>query len=123
MTSVSVYIVDDDEAVCDALSLLIQSKERAVYSFDSAESFLKSYQPGQSACLILDMKMPSMGGLELQQELSKRNIHIPIIFISGNADNLKLAKVTSAGKAAFLEKPFDYKKLLALIDEVIKKEL
>ncbi|MGZ8903901.1 MAG: response regulator transcription factor [Methylobacter sp.] len=118
-----VYLVDDEFAVRDSLTLLIQSTGRPIKSFDSAEAFLKSYDPEHPGCLILDVRMPYMGGLELQEELSTRNINIPIIFISGNAEIPDSAKAFRAGAVDFLEKPFDYETLLARIDEAIKKDI
>ncbi|MGZ8190991.1 MAG: response regulator transcription factor [Methylobacter sp.] len=118
-----IYLVDDEFAVRDSLTLLIQSTGRPIKSFDSAEAFLSDYDPGQPGCLILDVRMPYMNGLELQEELSRRNIHIPIIFISGNAEIPDSAKAFRAGAVDFLEKPFNYETLLERIDEAIKKDL
>ena len=75
-----VYVVDDEFAVCDSLALLIESTGLAVRSFTSAKAFLNSYDPGYPGCLLLDVRMPSMNGLELQEALLKRAISIPIIF-------------------------------------------
>ena len=80
-----VYLVDDEFAVRDSLALLIESTGQTVRSFESAEAFLNSYDPKQPGCLLLDVRMPSMSGLELQGELLRREISIPIIFISGHA--------------------------------------
>lgn len=118
-----VYLVDDEFAVRDSLSLLIKTKGWTVKCFDSSEAFLKNYDPEQPSCLILDVRMPLMGGLELQEELSTRNISIPIIFISGNADIPDSAKAFRAGALDFLEKPFDNKILLERIDEAIQKDI
>lgn len=118
-----VYLVDDEFAIRDSLTLLIESTGRKVKSFDSASAFLKNYDHEKPSCLILDVRMPSMGGLELQEELSKRNINIPIIFISGNADIPDSAKAFRAGALDFLEKPFDNGTLLDRIDEALKKDI
>ncbi len=75
-----VYLVDDEFAVRDSLTLLLESRGQNVRSFESAADFLKSYDANQAGCLILDVRMPSMTGLELQEELLKRNITLPIIF-------------------------------------------
>lgn len=118
-----VYLVDDEFAIRDSLTLLIESTGRSVRSFDSAEAFLKNYDPDQPGCLLLDVRMPLMSGHDLQQELSNRGIIIPIIFISGHADILDSAKAFRAGAVDFLEKPFDNAVLLERIDEAIKKDL
>ena len=76
-----VYLVDDDYSIRDSLSLLIESTGQAVRCFDSADAFLENFDPDQAGCLILDVRMPSMTGLELQEELARRDFAIPIIFI------------------------------------------
>ena len=118
------YLVDDEFSIRDSLTLLIKSTGRNVKSFDSAEAFLNEYKPGQQpSCLILDVRMPLMSGLELQEELLIRNISIPIIFISGNADIPDSAKAFRAGALDFLEKPFDNQTLLERIDEALRKDV
>lgn len=121
--NVFVYLVDDEFAVRDALALLIKASGWSVKSFDCAQDFLNNYYHEFPGCLILDVKMPVMGGLELQEELIKRNINIPIIFISGNADIPDSAKAFRAGAVDFLEKPFDKSILLERIDEAVQKDL
>ncbi len=118
-----IYLVDDEFAVRDSLTLFIESTGRQIKSFDSAQAFLNDYDTKQPGCLILDVKMPSMTGHELQEELTARSITIPIIFISGNADIPDSARAFRAGAVDFLEKPFDNDLLLARVDEAIKKDL
>ena len=118
-----VYLVDDEFAVRDSLALLIESTGQTVMSFESAEAFLDNYDPEQPGCLLLDVRMPSMSGLELQGELLKRAISIPIIFISGHAGIPDSAKAFRAGAVDFLEKPFDNQILLERIEEAIKKDI
>ena len=118
-----VYLVDDEFSVRDSLALLIESTGQSVRSFESAEAFLNNYDPEQPGCLLLDVRMPSMSGLELQEELLKREIFIPIIFISGHAGIPDSAKAFRAGAVDFLEKPFDNEILLERIDEAIKKDI
>lgn len=121
--NVFVYLVDDEFAVRDALELLIKTSGWSVKSFDCAQDFLNNYFQEIPGCLILDVKMPVMGGLELQEELIKRNINIPIIFISGNADIPDSAKAFRAGAVDFLEKPFEKSILLDRIDEAVQKDI
>ncbi|MFA6051478.1 MAG: response regulator [Methylobacter sp.] len=121
--STLVYLIDDEFAVRDSLTFLIESTGQAVRSFESANDFLNDYSHEQPSCLILDVRMPSMSGLELQEELSNREISIPIIFISGHADISDSAKAFRAGAIDFLEKPFDNEILLKRIEEAIQKDI
>jgi Response regulator receiver domain. len=118
-----VYLVDDEFAIRDSLTLLIESTGQAVRSFESAEAFLNNYTPDQPGCLLLDVRMPLMTGHELQSELLNRGINIPIIFISGHADIADSAKAFRSGAVDFLEKPFNNEVLLERINEAIKKIL
>lgn len=118
-----VYLVDDEYSVRDSLTLLIMSTGQPVKSFESADAFLKSYNPEQPGCLLLDVRMPVMSGLELQNELLKREINIPIIFISGDAQIPDSAKAFRAGAVDFLEKPFDNAVLLERIKEAINQDI
>ena len=118
-----VYLIDDEFSVRDSLTLVLETGGLKVKSFESAEDFLKNYNNEYPSCLILDVKMPCMSGLELQEELLKRNISIPIIFISGHAGISQSAKAFRAGAVDFLEKPFDHEVLLARITEVIQKNI
>jgi len=118
-----VYLIDDEFSVRDSLTLVLETGGLRVKSFESAEDFLKNYNNEYPSCLILDVKMPCMSGLELQEALLKRNISIPIIFISGHAGISQSAKAFRAGAVDFLEKPFDHEVLLARITEVIQKNI
>ena len=118
-----VYLVDDEYAVRDSLALLIESTGQTVKSFASAEAFLTHYNPEQPGCLLLDVRMPSMSGLELQDELLRRDISLPIIFISGHAGIPDSAKAFRAGAVDFLEKPFDNEILLKRIEEALNKDI
>ena len=118
-----IYLVDDEYAVRDSLALLIESTGQTIRSFESAQAFLDHYDPGLPGCLILDVRMPTMSGLELQGELARRDIAIPIIFISGHAGIPDSAKAFRSGAVDFLEKPFDNELLLERIAEAITKDL
>ena len=118
-----IYLVDDEYAVRDSLALLIESTGQTVRSFESALDFLNGYEPTQPGCLLLDVRMPTMSGLELQSELLRREIAIPIIFISGHAGIPDSAKAFRAGAVDFLEKPFNNELLLERIAEAINKDL
>ncbi len=118
-----VYLVDDDPDVLDSLIVLIKVTGLKTVSFESAVDFLDGYCSEQPSCLVLDIQMPLMGGLELQQELSKRSINIPIIFISGNAEIPDAVKALKAGAVDFLEKPFEPNKLIEGILSAIRKDI
>lgn len=112
----SVYVVDDDEALRDSLRWLLESAGYRVAVYDSAESFLAAYRPGVAVCLVLDVRMPGATGLELQQELNRRNEHLPIIFITGHGGVPMAVDALKQGAFHFLEKPFRDDELLALIE-------
>lgn len=118
-----VYLVDDDFSVRDSLGMLIESTGQAVRCFESADDFLNNFDQDQAGCLILDVRMPNMTGLELQQEMARRDFAIPIIFISGHADVPDSSKAFRAGAIDYLEKPFDSDVLLKRMQEGIQKDL
>ncbi len=118
-----VYVVDDDFAVCDSLSLLIQATGYRVKGFHSAQEFLDNYDNKIPGCLILDVRMQPMSGLELQDKLLAQKIEIPIIFISGHSRVLDSSKAFRSGAIDFLEKPFDNEILLVRIEEAIQKNI
>ncbi|MFI3135198.1 MAG: response regulator [Methylococcaceae bacterium] len=118
-----VYIIDDEFVIRDSLTLLLESAGHTVKSYASAEDFLDGFNPTQPGCLILDVKMPVMSGLELQEELVRRMVNIPIIFMSGNSEIPDTVKALKAGAVDFLEKPFGNDVLQGLIKEAIEKDI
>ena len=117
-----VYLVDDDFSIRDSLSLLLESSGQAVKCFDSADAFLEGFDPDQAGCLVLDVRMPNMTGLELQEYLAHKDVSIPIIFISGHADVPDSSRAFRAGAVDYMEKPFDPDVLMSRIQEAIKKD-
>ena len=113
----SVYVVDDDEAMRDSLRWLLESAGFRVSSYPSAERFLAGYRPGSSSCLVLDVRMPGLTGLELQQELNRRGTSLPIIFVTGHGDVPMAVDALKNGAFHFLEKPFKGERLLELIEQ------
>ena len=101
-----VYIVDDDDAVRDSLSVLLESKAYTVRSFGSAPEFLAAAPSLPVGCLIADIRMPEMDGLELQQRLIERSLHFPMIVITGHGDVPLAVRAMKAGAIDFIEKPF-----------------
>jgi len=120
---VTIYIVDDEFSIRDSLSMLIELAGFKVESYESALLFLEHFDPNQPACLILDMRMPYMDGLELQEVLIQKCHAIPIIFISGHGDIPISSKAFRAGAIDFLEKPFDNRLLLERLHEAVEKVL
>ena len=121
MTEPTIFIVDDDAPVRDSLSLLLGLKGYATHSFASAEDFLSACQPEWHGCLLLDIRMAGMNGLELQQQLLSRQIPLPIIFITAHGDVAAARAALKAGAADFLEKPLDDRLLLATITTALKR--
>jgi len=115
-----ISIVDDDDSIRNSLYNLIRSLGFGVQSFSSAEAFLNSNQPGDTACLILDVRMPGMNGLDLQRQLVANNSRIPIIFITSHGDDQARTRALEAGAVAFLYKPFREEALLKAIDSALK---
>jgi len=112
-----IFLVDDDESVCNALSMFLGSSGHSVRSFHSAETFLEETEDAAEGVMLLDQHMTGMSGLELQTELAKRDIALPIIFITGDGDVQMSVKAIKAGAIDFLEKPLNSEDLLASIRE------
>lgn len=102
----SVFVVDDDDAVRNSLRLLLKSVGLPTVAFASAREYLDSWHPAQPGCLVLDVRMPGMSGLELQEELNRRGAIIPVIFISGHGDIPMAVEAIQHGAFDFLQKPF-----------------
>lgn len=112
-----VYVVDDDDAMRDSLRWLLESTGYRVSAYSTAERFLSVYKPGAAACVLLDVRMPGLSGLELQQELNRRGEALPIIFITGHGDVPMAVNAVKSGAFHFLEKPFKDEQLLSLIEQ------
>ena len=117
----TVFVVDDDTSVRTALRRLIQSLGFQVKTFDSAQSFLKHGPHDEPACLVLDVRMPGMSGIELQQQLAGAELGMPIIFITGHGSIPLSVQAMKAGALDFIEKPFEDQKLIDAINLAIKK--
>jgi FixJ family two-component response regulator len=116
-----IAIVDDDDALRTSLDDLIRSVGFRTQGFSSAEAFLSSNQVQDTACLILDVRMPGMSGLELQRQLGAANWPIPIIFVTAHADDDARVRALEAGAVDFLYKPFREEELLDAIDTALKQ--
>jgi two-component system response regulator FixJ len=114
-----VFVVDDDEAICESLRLLIGDIGLEVRTFTSAGQFLAHYSPAQNGCLVLDVRMSGMSGLELQAKLRDLGGRIPIIIITGHGDVPMAVEAMKAGAMDFIEKPFRDQVLLDSIQKAI----
>lgn len=114
-----VFVVDDDEAVRDSLALLIHSVGLSVTTFSSATEFVEAYDPSVRACLILDVRLPGMSGLELQQKLSDDGADLPIVFITGHGDVPMAVRAMRRGAVDFLQKPFSDQDLLDRVQQAL----
>jgi two-component system, LuxR family, response regulator FixJ len=118
----TIYIVDDDEAVRNSLRFLLKSVGHTCQTLASANEFLETYQPQHPGCLILDVRMPGMSGLELQQRLNLRGAIIPVIFITGHGDVPMAVEAMQHGAADFLQKPFRDQDLLDRIQRALERD-
>jgi len=117
-----VFVIDDDEAVRESVKKLIASVGLRAETFGSTRDFLSAKRPEAPACLILDVRLPDVSGLEFQRDLAGANIEIPIIFITGHADVPMSVRAMKAGAVEFLTKPFRGQELLDAIQEAIAKD-
>ncbi len=117
-----VYVVDDDDAVRSAIRLLLKSVGLPVTHFASPAEFLAAYDDEQPGCLLLDVRMPQMNGLELQQRLNRRGAIIPVVFISGHADIPMAVEAMQHGAFDFLQKPFRDQDLLDRVQRAFERD-
>lgn len=116
------FVVDDDEAVRNSLRLLLKSVGLAAAALPTAQEFLSTYRPDQPGCLVLDVRMPGMSGIELQQQLNLRGAVIPVIFISGHGDIPMAVEAMQQGAFDFLQKPFRDQDLIDRIQRALAKD-
>jgi two-component system, LuxR family, response regulator FixJ len=117
----TVFIVDDDEAVRDSLGLLLRSVGYRARCYAGARDFLKAFDPRDYGCLVLDIRMPGMTGLELQKHLAEIGCNIPIVFITGHGDIPMAVEAVRQGAVDFLQKPFEDQELVDRINEALKQ--
>lgn len=118
----TVFLVDDDEATRKIVGRLIESVGLRVEAYASAEEFLAAYSPTRPGCLVLDVRMPGISGLELQDRLNAKRIRIPIVFVSGHGDIAMAVQCLQAGAVHFIEKPFREQVLLDAIRRALKQD-
>lgn len=122
LAKATVFVVDDDQAMRNSLKWLIESVGVPVESFASADEFLARYEAGRPGCLVLDVRMPGMSGLELQEHLSSRNTRVPAVIITGHGDVPMAVRAMKAGAVDFIEKPFNDEALLDAIRRALAFE-
>jgi FixJ family two-component response regulator len=117
-----VFVVEDDASVRKAVGSLVRLAGLTVQTFPSAQEFLAFPRPDVPSCLVLDVQLPGLSGLDLQEELAKADVQIPIIFLTGHGDIPMTVRAMKAGALEFLTKPFDDEDLLEAIHEAIKRD-
>ena len=118
----TVFIVDDDDAVRSSLRLLLKSVGLQATAFPSARDYLAAWDPDQPGCLVLDVRMPGMSGLELQEELNRRGAIVPVIFITGHGDIPMAVEAMQHGAFDFLQKPFRDQDLIDRIQKATERD-
>jgi two-component system, LuxR family, response regulator FixJ len=118
----TVFVVEDDREVREGIALLLRPLDQPVEVFASAHAFLAAYEPSRPGCLVLDVRMPGLSGLELQERLAAHRIRLPIIFISGHADVPTAVRALKAGAVDFLEKPFNGQALCDCIQRALQRD-
>ena len=117
----TIYVIDDDEAMRDSVQWLLEGHDFRVRSFESAEVFLARYDPREVACLIVDIRMDGMSGLELQDRLIERNSPLPIAFITGHGDVPLAVDTMKKGALDFIQKPFNEQQLVPLVERMLEQ--
>lgn len=120
-TKGTVYVVDDDDAIRDSLRWLLEANDYKVELYDSGESFIAKYDPNAIAVLVLDVRMPGMSGLEVQEHLLARKADLPIIFITGHGDVPMAVRALKKGAVDFIEKPFQQAALKAQVEHMLNE--
>jgi FixJ family two-component response regulator len=119
----TVYVVEDDEAVRDSLELLLKSDGKPVKIYESANAFLKDYSDKMAGCIVLDIRMPGMDGMELQKKLNEKHSILPIIFVTGHGDVPMAVDAMKEGAVDFIQKPYREEALLEKIEAALEQDL
>lgn len=118
----TVYVIDDDDSIRELLTWLMKRNGIRVETFADAKSFLADWRDAGPSCLVLDLHLPDMNGLDLQRLLIDRGVTMPVIFLSGRADVPRAVHAVKSGAVDFIEKPFDYKRIVALVQESLERD-
>lgn len=118
----TVFVVDDDEPVRDAIAMLLDTIDLSYETFASARDFLDTYTPDRTGCLVLDIRMPGISGLELQEHLQRMNAPVPIVFITGHGDIPMAVEAMKRGAVDFIRKPFRDQELLDRVQDALSQD-
>lgn len=118
----TVYIVEDDDAVRDSLQLLLESVGMPVATFPRADAFLEAYHPDMAGCIVLDIRMPGINGMELQRKLNTQHSTLPIIFVTGHGDVPMAVEAMQQGAVDFIQKPYREQELLDKIQQAMEMD-
>ncbi len=116
------YVVDDDESTRTLWRWLMESNGIAVRTFSTAKEFIDGYEREAPGCLVLDLRLPGMSGLELQEYLKEKGIEIPIVFVTGHGNVASAVTAIKGGAVDFIEKPFSYRQVLAIIEKAFQRD-
>ncbi len=119
----TVYVVEDDEAVRDSLELLLKSDGKPVKTYENATAFLGDYSEKMAGCIVLDIRMPGMDGMELQKKLNEKHSILPIIFVTGHGDVPMAVDAMKEGAVDFIQKPYREEALLEKIEAALEQDL
>lgn len=122
MAAATVFVVDDDEAVRQSAEMLVRSVGLAVEAYPTAQAFLQAYDPSRPGCLLLDLRMPGMSGLELQRTLKERDVTLPVIIMTGHGDVPVAVQAFKDGAVDFIEKPYSKQMLLERIRDAVARD-
>ena len=117
-----IHVVDDDEALRDSMTWMLEGNNYKVATYESAEAFLRVISPAMAGCVVLDVRMPGMNGLELFEELGRRRCTLPVVFITGHGDVPMAVSALKKGAVDFIEKPFSEADMLRLIEQCLTLE-
>lgn len=120
--SPTVYVVDDEGPVRDALGLLLETEGWTVAGYESADAFLRDCSPGSRGCVVLDLNMPGLHGLEAQDRLQEQGIEMPVIILTGNADVPAAVRALKHGALDFIEKPFSERDILDVVSRALEED-
>jgi two-component system response regulator FixJ len=123
MTDAIVHVVDDEAEVCNAVAMVLHSVGLHSRTYGSAQAFLEGYRPGTPGCIVLDVRLPGMSGLELQERLQQSGITLPVIVMTGHGDIQMAVRAMRAGALDFVEKPFNDQTLLDRVHEGVARSM
>lgn len=118
----TVYVIDDDGSTRELLAWLMKRNSLRCETFSDPRAFLAAYRPGFTGCLILDLHMPGMNGLDVQRTLKEQGVQIPVVFMSGRANVPRAVEAVKSGAFDFVEKPFDYRRIVSLVRDCLRRD-